>query len=150
MKKFLISFAAIALFGAAFLGTTDAHAQACLQIGAKAGDQVRLNTGSLSSFWFQKMDLTVKSFTEFAELQVNPGGAFCGIVRVQISGNLVPGGMGQNDITLLVDTSLKPGTRMHLYEFIYANNLWPCEGVGPSDTCTWNGDLFRTATVSNR
>ena len=150
MKKLLLSLAAIALFSAGVLSATDAHAQACLQVGAKAGDQVRLNTGSLSGFWFQKMDLTVKSFTEFAGLQTNPGGSFCGMVRVQISGSLVPGGMGQNDIILLADTSLKPGTRLHLDEFLYSNNLFACSDVGPSGTCTYNGDLFRTATVGNR
>jgi hypothetical protein len=150
MKNLLLSLAAIALFSAGVLSATDAHAQACLQIGAKAGDQVRLNTGSVSAFWFQEMDLTVKSFTEFSEVQTNPGGSFCGAVRVQISGSLVPGGMGQNDIILLADTSLKPGTRLHLDEFVYSNNLFACFDVGPTDTCMWNGDLFRTATVGNR
>jgi hypothetical protein len=150
MKNLLISLAAIALFSLGALGATDTHAQTCLQVGAKAGDQVRLDTGSVSAFWFQEMDLTVKSFTEFAELQTNPGGSFCGMVRVQISGNLVPGGMGQHDIFLLADISLKPGTRLHFNEFIFSNNLFACADVAPSDTCTWNGDLFRTATVGNR
>ena len=150
MKNLLLSLAAITLFSAGVLGATDAHAQTCLQVGARAGDQVRLDTGSVSAFWFQEMDLTVKSFTEFAELQTNPGGSFCGMVRVQISGNLLPGGMGHHDIILSVDASLKPGTRLHLDEFVYSNNLFACADVGPSDTCMWNGDLFRTATVGNR
>ena len=130
MKKLLLALAAISLLGAGFLATTDAHAQACVRIGAKAGDQVRLDTGSLSGFWFQQIDLTVKNLIEFVDVQTNPGGSFCGMVRVQIAGSLVLGGMGQSDILLLADTSLKPGTRLHIDEFIYSNNLLACPDVG--------------------
>jgi hypothetical protein len=151
MNKLLLAFAGFVVASAQLLGATEVHAQTCLKIGATAGDQVRLDTGSVSAFWFQNMDLTVKSFNEFAELQSNPGGDFCGIVRVQISGNLVSGGMGQNEILLLVDTSLRPGTRLRLVEFVYTgSNLDRCEDVGPLDPCMWNAFLFRTATVGNR
>lgn len=150
MKKLLLSFAAIALLSAGFLGATNAHAQTCLQVGAKAGDQVRFDTGSVSAFWYQEMNLTVKSFIEFAELETNPGGTFCGMARVLISGNLVSGGMGQSEIILLADTLLKPGTRLHLDEFMLTGYPPACSEVGISDTCAWNGSLFRTATVINR
>jgi len=152
MKKLMLSLTAIALFGAGVLNATDAHAQSCLKVGAVAGDQVRLEIDSFSGFWFQHMELTVRNFAEFAELQTNPGGSFCGLARVHISGNLVWGGGDGKETLLLADTFLKAGTRLQLSQFVPTGSNVPpfCSNAGPSDTCYENGTLYRSATVLNR
>lgn len=152
MKKLLLSLAAIALASAGALNTTDAHAQTCLKVGAVAGDEVRLDVGTVSAFWFQKMELTVRESTQFAELQTNPGGSFCGVARVHISGSLLWGGGDGKETLVFVDTFLKPGTRLQLSQFVPTGSNYPpaCTAAAPTDTCYWNASLFRSAMVLNR
>lgn len=154
MKKSLLAVVAVALLGTGLVGPVDADAQACYRRGVVADESVRLDLMQLNAIFLQEMKLTVKDFTEFAEIRSNAGGSFCGLARVLIAGNLLfPGALGSNEILVQSEAFLKPGTRLQLGEFVYSSvSQTPiCPATAPpGDTCIVNASLYRTATVLNR